>query len=292
MMFTDRNERFAPGKLWSLWDYLMLQLDGPRFLNAIHEVSAFRQMLMFHRQKNSGQAIWIDQKGKDDLTRALSFLLETVCSLGMVAPERQISWMLNHITNATVADMPNLKCATILEWEDVSGLEQTCDRIIVLCEASFEGHVFLALEQRNGLFWDNATPVLQQVENKFPDAIPELIEASKCIAVERATASVFHSMRAVEHGISYLSGRLSVIPRNPNWENVLNEITAKINVLGPSFGANWQDEKQVFSAAVAHARLFQRAWRNHVMHGSSTYSDADSRAIFEAVKSFLTELAA
>jgi hypothetical protein len=62
------------------------------------------------------------------------------------------------------------------------------------------------------------------VKNNFPSAKGEIIEAGRCLALERGTAAVFHCMRILEVGLKALATELRVDFDNRNWENVLRDM--------------------------------------------------------------------
>ena len=91
----------------------------------------------------------------------------------------------------------------------------------------------------------------ESVRNQFPSANTEIEEASKCFALDRYTAVVFHLMRIMEIGLRSLSSTLkdpSLDPkRNPNWEGILakcrTEQSKPLNQRAPE----WQADEPFFS---------------------------------------------
>ena len=74
----------------------------------------------------------------------------------------------------------------------------------------------------------SGTFLTEELETKFPSASRELKSAARCIAVDQTTASVMHSMRALEAGLGAMIGGLNITPANPNWENVLTDCEFEI----------------------------------------------------------------
>src|SRR3546814_19731120 len=89
----------------------------------------------------------------------------------------------------------------------------------------------------------------------------DLEEASKCIAMGRHTASVFHSMRMLEIAIKALAKRLGIEdptkPAEKNWAFILNSIRKRIDELWPPKGRVSESEGAAFEIGRA-------SWRERV----------------------------
>lgn len=79
--------------------------------------------------------------------------------------------------------------------------------------------------QKTGLFGEG-------VSKAFPSASSDIEEAGNCYATDRNTASVFHSMRVLEHGLRGLAADLKVAFPGPieleNWQNIIEKIESEI----------------------------------------------------------------
>lgn len=124
----------------------------------------------------------------------------------------------------------------------------------------------------------------------FPSSRRELKHAARCLAFNETTACVFHSMRALEFGLTALIGVLSVTPSSPNWENVLNDCEKAIKAIGPANGQDWKEDSQFYAEAAANFRYVKNAWRNHTMHASVSFEDGDAKEIMEHARSLLDHL--
>ena len=165
-----------------------------------------------------------------------------------------------------------------------------CDRIQVLINAALDQQLLFVIDPRHAGYMASGGQLTASAASLFPDAAWDIAEGAKCLALERFTGSVFHAMRALESVLDGLCAETSITPKNPNWENVLNDITGAVNKWDANTrGPDWQAHKQFYSAAVAHLRTCQRGWRNYVMHKHVTYDEPDARAILEGVKSFLND---
>ncbi|AKH44309.1 HEPN domain-containing protein [Altererythrobacter atlanticus] len=124
-----------------------------------------------------------------------------------------------------------------------------------------------------------------EVIDTFPEAIEDIEEASKCLALGRSTACIFHLMRAMELAVRQMAGRLGILNVEKEWGKLLSEISGKVEKLpkGP--------DRDAWSEAHSHLYHVKQAWRNSTMHPKKTYTDVEAKAVFDAVGSFMRHLA-
>jgi hypothetical protein len=132
-----------------------------------------------------------------------------------------------------------------------------------------------------------------QVSQQFPSAILEVEEAAKCLALGRATATVFHCMRILELGLNSLAREFGVRFEHRNWENVINDIEAAIKKISsdPNRAADWKNLVHFCSEAAVQFRFFKDAWRNYSMHVHERYNEEYATLVFNSVKEFMKQLA-
>lgn len=131
----------------------------------------------------------------------------------------------------------------------------------------------------------------EQIAKAFPSAEQDIKHAGICFAFEEWTASVFHSMRVLEIGLSVLAKELGVPYEHRNWENIINDIEVEIKKISKTtHGDEWKTKEQFYSEVALQFRYFKNAWRNHVMHVRDTYDEQRAITIFEHVKEFMTHL--
>lgn len=134
----------------------------------------------------------------------------------------------------------------------------------------------------------------RDVANKFPDAVPDINEAGRCLATERNTACVLHLMRVLEIGLQVLATKFLVSFDHKNWENIIAEIEKAIGQISkaPSKPANWKQEEEKYSDIAKEFRYLKNAWRNHAMHVRQRYGFEDALSVFAHVKEFMVHVAA
>jgi len=132
----------------------------------------------------------------------------------------------------------------------------------------------------------------EQVANAFPSAEQDIKHAGNCLAFDEWTASVFHSMRILEIGLTVLAKSLEVNTDRQEWEYLIDHTQNKIKTISEAtHGKDWRVDQQFYSEAALQFRYFKNAWRNHVMHVRDTYDEERAETIFRHVKEFMTHLA-
>lgn len=136
----------------------------------------------------------------------------------------------------------------------------------------------------------------EAIGDKFPMAIEDIEEMSKCYALSRYSACVFHSLMAVEHGLVYLGKLLGVTDPKEGWDasakklaNIVQDGYAK-NSTGLDFG--------FLEQVNASVQVMKLAWRNKVNHATGKpivmgggFAPYVTEEIISATRSFLRLLA-
>lgn len=161
------------------------------------------------------------------------------------------------------------------------------ERVLITFMDELGGRHLFTLEPKHARFFDHELPFGASVDAAFPSAAYDIVEAAKCRALGRWTASVMHLMRVLEVGLGALARHYGVEPHS-NWNTVLNQIENKSREVGKkSHGA--EEEKWAAEAAL-HLRFIKNAWRNHAMHPLEKYDEERAVAIFDSCRSFLVHL--
>ena len=120
----------------------------------------------------------------------------------------------------------------------------------------------------------------------WPIALENLDSARFCYRFDEFTASVFHSMRAVESILAALARELvNVDPSREQWHTLIERIEAAIREFDKQPKTPDRDKKQTsYSEIAMQFRFIKNAWRNHVMHLRGNYKERDAREIWWHVK--------
>jgi hypothetical protein len=129
---------------------------------------------------------------------------------------------------------------------------------------------------------------------RFPDAAVDVEEASKCFATDRHTASVFHLMRVLEHGLDGIAKLLNpAVDWYSSWEAYLQKLNA-------AWKAKYNDPKdpdhrkwtRFFSEVELHFHAIKITLRNPTMHKlEKTYTEEAADQVYVEVRSLMRYLA-
>lgn len=149
---------------------------------------------------------------------------------------------------------------------------------------------YFHMDMKDVPLFHNAEPFGAKVSAKFPKAIEDIEEASKCLALQRPTACVFHLMRAMEIVVKRLGKRLGVKNVEKEWGKILSDIDSAIRAM-PDANEKEKRKKSRWSEARANLYHVKQAWRNETMHPKQTYTREQAHEVFAATRTFMSHLA-
>jgi hypothetical protein len=167
-----------------------------------------------------------------------------------------------------------------------------------LCEKELKRKAFFYVPPESAVFFpsvDNIHVFGEAVNTAFPSATFDISEAGTCLALGRASASVFHLMRVLEIGLDALGKVFSVSLEHKNWGPAIEEIAGKITKMNQV--EPWKSlpdckkQQRFYAQAASHFGILKDAWRNYTMHKRSFYTEEQARRSFQNTKSFMQELA-
>jgi hypothetical protein len=132
----------------------------------------------------------------------------------------------------------------------------------------------------------------EQVRLKFPSSETDILPAVDLWALGHSTASVFHCMRVLEHGLRALAEDVGRTFDVQQWHNIIEEIESSIVTIRKSLprGAEKNDRLQFLSEAAKEFVYFKDGWRNYVSHGRGSYDEHQARSVMNHVRVFMTGL--
>jgi len=147
------------------------------------------------------------------------------------------------------------------------------------------------IPKHNAWWFDNKQTFGDDVLNSFPSAVDDILEAGNCYALDRSTASVFHCMRILEHGLNALAKDVGVSFELTNWGNIIDQIESEIKKLRNAPKTPEKDERlQFVSEAAKEFTYFKDGWRNHVSHRRTTYDMFQALSVLTHVQAFMKHL--
>jgi hypothetical protein len=155
-------------------------------------------------------------------------------------------------------------------------------------EAELGSREFLSIPPDRSMYAESGWLDLFQVEAPFPNAAKELEAAGRCYAYGEPDASMFHSMRALDIVLGLLAAAVGVNAEK-NWQNVLNDIEAKLKAAsgGPKKTEADKQREHFYAQLAAQFKFFKDGWRNYTMHAKERYSDRDAEQMLKHVEYFL-----
>lgn len=135
--------------------------------------------------------------------------------------------------------------------------------------------------------------------DRFPETGFDLGEASKCFAMGRWTAGVFHLMRVVEAVVAawhseLVGGRIGTTRsgrlREKLWSELQSDLQRAVEALPETTEAE-RDAMAAQRAALVQLDNLRRAWRNPTMHPGSVYSADEASNVFRATKALCAAIA-
>jgi len=267
-MSIDRSWVFRPARIWSLLE--LLDHDAEAFCRFS---SMIGQILIVLKNKQAPDI--------EVLIDTLAGLQRESDKIGLVSVSKQLDRIKEKIT--TTETMADELHALIMELYN-------------RMRDSFEERIFLGIEEKDANFYRQTNPLFgQNVQNKFPSIIDEISEAGKCYALDRSTASAFHSIRCLEAGIRAIARSL-IIPDptrgvERNWGVSLRTINTEIESRWPAKTGRLADDAQLFDGLYGALSGMQNPYRNATMHLDQKYTQEEALHLFEIVKGFITKLA-
>ena len=139
-------------------------------------------------------------------------------------------------------------------------------------------------------------PFGKDVNESFPSAQYDSVEATCSLAFIRPTAAVFHLMRIMEIALAALGAEFGISLAHTNWAPAIDEIEKKIRNMNQD--SAWKakpDYKLIqegYSQAISTFGVLKDAWRNYTMHVRGKYTDEEAEHLFNNTKFFMQRLTA
>ena len=93
--------------------------------------------------------------------------------------------------------------------------------------------------------WEPAT-------DRFPSAVGEIEEASKCFALSRYAACAFHLMRALEPVLRAIADELVIVKHKPTWDAYLGAMKDAVQLKYPAKNKADADKREYFAGVESH----------------------------------------
>jgi hypothetical protein len=158
-----------------------------------------------------------------------------------------------------------------------------------------EARLFLSLTPAEGYLYNHPLDGWDTVPTQFPAATYDIEEASRCLALDRSTASAFHSIRSLEAAIRAVARCLRIPDPTKaagrNWGAVLKTVKDELDRRWPTSTDRMSGDGEFFDGAYAALAAMQNPWRNATMHLDQIYTPEDARHLNEVIKGFMRKIA-
>jgi hypothetical protein len=159
--------------------------------------------------------------------------------------------------------------------------------------------VFVQLRPGRAYLYDAQCPFGGSVHEAFPSCRYDILEAAKCYAVERPTATVSHLMRCVETAIRLLARKFGVPSadrEHKGAQSILDAATAALarrqaQTRQKKASKKREQELEFYGEVIVRLTGAKDAWRNAVSHARGIYTDDEAGTVFAAVEQLMQHLA-
>ena len=171
----------------------------------------------------------------------------------------------------------------------VDEIDAKIDSIQVITRDELKSRSSLYVPQDRADYYNNKLICGAVIAEKFPDALPEVIEAGNCYALDRPTACVFHLMRVIPYGMAATAKLLKVkYPRDIkllDWHSIIEPIEKAIREMGRNVTKTPKKNRDMkdFSEIAQHLNFCKDAWRNHVSHSIERYDMPQAKSVMDHV---------
>ncbi|HSY35561.1 MAG TPA: hypothetical protein VK814_07425 [Acidobacteriaceae bacterium] len=211
-------------------------------------------------------------------------VLNVVCAgHGMVSSSKKCQRILEIVKNDTPTSFG--------EWHVI--LKDLRERI----EDDLESQYFLHLEPKEANLYNQPLEGWEDVFPRFPKVRHNIQESSRCFALERYGAAVFHILLVAEYGVIQVATLLEVNADKPGWSQV--ERLQKI--LKKPYAERSELEKKhskLLEDVVPLAMVVKDSWRHKLTHVDNqiVWEDTDfspmvAEEIISATRGFMRKLA-
>lgn len=264
---------FVAGSEWSLWDVLKESAEAFVDLGeAIYDACLIYMLAEMVETDDLGRPK-LTQKGIDALLPELTRLFDVARRLNLAASMRLLG------RRVVYKDMPNTKAEL--------------DLLVEVIKDELNSRLFLFVPEHRAPYYEKNDLLSDPSRKAFPLAGQELREAANAYAFGLPTASVFHSMRALEHGLRALATEVGKTFDVQNWQNIIDEIESEIGKQGKALprGAPKSERLQFLGSAAKEFTYFKDGWRNYVSHGKASYGEQQALTVMSHTRDFLDRLA-
>lgn len=173
-------------------------------------------------------------------------------------------------------------------------LASDCDNINQLLKDELDSKLFLRINPQHVPYYNDWSQGWEGVIERFPDIGFDVEEASKCFALSRYTACVFHASRIAEVGAVAVGKAVGYNDPKPSLHSALNYLENALRVARenyPQANPGIKVNVHFYAEIVVHMQAVNQAWRQRVSHMDNKYTEEEAERGFIAIKSLMQHIA-
>jgi hypothetical protein len=257
----------------------MLQFYGDFFVEKMGQFNAFEAKLGLEPRENK-----VIQSGALSLYAQLGVFAGLCQMHGLTSPAQQCQRIMLDL---------EAKHMVITCGEMRDNLRELRRR----CEDDFKTAFFLHLDPQQAKVYENPLQDWESVSSRFQKIRPNLEECSKCLALERYQAAVFHVLQVAEYGVIQVAVLMGVQGDKPGWGN-LKKLAGILDNPYPQRSPLEQKHSKFLESVVPLAIIVRDNWRhkldhvgNQIVWVESDFSAKVAEEIISATRAFMRKLA-
>ncbi len=272
------HSQLRPGRLVSLLEITRVYAERYIHLGEKIDVALFAM-----QQKN--RDVWTDATLRPLLMKHMEMFDEVCVGSGLAVTRIQVGKIACALQDPCRTVKSDLLCEYLKQ-------------LSITFSTELQTKIFLQIPSEKMRLFDAPYEGWEEVIDQFPDTISEIEEMSKCFALSRYGASVFHSLLIVEVGLIELGKAIKATDPKVGWDATTRRLSELVKGghakyptdLPVSFGTCEQINQRV--------ETMKHAWRNKVNHfqGKLTVIRTDfapdtAEEIMVATRGFMRTLA-
>jgi hypothetical protein len=272
---SDGAVAWRPGKLISLGD-IMITFDAKLYFQVVAVMKEWALLAARDEER-------VDDDSRKNNVRHARGYIEELSRMGFPASIATLQKI--------IAEFEKEGC----KWRDIHQFARECiDRLIDEAGST----EFFGLTVRESQLFKRPREGWDVGIGRFPGIVDDVVEVSRCFALSRYSAAVFHSVQIVEAGLIELGKFLKVNDPRSGWTAVSTALDA---VVKKSHKDRTRFEKKNFEfleQMQGTVLALKNAWRNKISHVqgrlvvmSTEFSPEVSEEIMFATRAFIRRLA-
>jgi hypothetical protein len=159
--------------------------------------------------------------------------------------------------------------------------------------------LFLKVDYRRKTFYEEPLKEWEEVTRRFPAAVSDIEEASRCYACDRYAGAVFHAMLIAERGAVEIGKLIEINDPKPGWPSTIREMDRIVHKAKyDSLTALEQKHRPLLERLLPSMQAMQTGWRHKISHVegrlvliNGEFSQQTAEEILIAVRGFMRNLA-